>query len=125
MIDVSKLDNVLDAILEEGDIELTDELRTELEQSTPMGLLDRFLTWHGIVGYTEMIVNAMETIKVAQGPGDIDKLVDYLWEMERDDYMVNTEIGDEEEAFNHALKHDNHIFCTLAKLHLKESMFEF
>jgi ribosome maturation protein Sdo1 len=62
MIDTSKLDNVLDAILEDGDLELTDELRQELENSTQMAILDRYLSWHGIVNYTEQILDAIDTI---------------------------------------------------------------
>lgn len=65
MIDTSKLDNVLDAILEDGDIELSPELQKELEQSTQIQLLDRYLSWNGIIGYTESILDAIDTIAEA------------------------------------------------------------
>lgn len=59
MIDTSKLDNVLDDVLEGGaSIE-------EIENSTRMAVLDRYLTWNGIVGYTEQILDAIDTINEA------------------------------------------------------------
>lgn len=123
MIRTEKLDNVMDALLEEGDVELTPELQSEIENSTALGILDRYLTWNGIVGYTEQIVDAMETISKADTTWmgfDVNRIVEYMWKDEELSYRETYDLPEEEDAVIHALRNEDktHIFCSLANLHV-------
>lgn len=126
MIDVSKLDNVLDDIQEGAGFDaMTDdakeEFMKEIENSTVMGLMDRYLQWHGIVNYTEQILTALETICEADSNNPAHlcaKLVAYNWDDEQKSYEET--YGEHEDIISHAADQEGepHIFCVLARLHL-------
>lgn len=131
MIDTNMLDNVLDDILEGAETDTTDtDFLKVLEDSPPVALLDRFLNFQGIVGFTEMIVEAMETIDAANSnsPGKLmETLVCHMWDDEQESYKSANGLTDDSDIISHALANpdQSHIYCTLAKIHSLETTFPF
>lgn len=60
MIDVDELeDNVREDLLEDLDVE-------EIKPLSVYEAFDRFLTWNGIIGYTAVIMDALDNIRRAE-----------------------------------------------------------
>lgn len=73
--------------------------------------MDKYLQWHGIIGFTGQILSALETICQADSDNPAHKcqeLVDYMWDAEEKSFRE--EYGDAEPA------DQPHIFCTLVQL---------
>jgi len=70
--DINKLDDrVLHDILnncnyDEVGHEQQNAIEINLSLSSPYELMDKFLNWNGIIGYTEMIIDAYKSIEKAQ-----------------------------------------------------------
>lgn len=101
-------DKVLDVIREN----LSDGA---IPHSSAEELMDAFLQWEGIIGYTSIIIEAWENIKAAQEPNALERLIQYSWD---DEYASYMEEYNTEDPINHALanKDKRHIFCALAEL---------
>jgi hypothetical protein len=93
------------------------EILTKLRHSSVNEIFDYYLSWNGILGYTEQFIEALDSIRKAQEPNDTDLLVQYLWDVEYDSYM---EEYDTDDPIGHALANPGkHIFCVLARLHME------
>ena len=105
-------DKLKDKVLEVIRENLSDE---EIPYSSAEELMDAFLQWEGIIGYTSMIIEAWENIKAAQEPNALERLIQYSWDDEYTSYMEEYNTKD---PINHALanKNQEHIFCALAEL---------
>ena len=66
-------DRTLQAIKENHELEThTDgEVQEKLKYESVEELFDSFLTWHGIIGYTGMIMNALKDIQEADNASSI------------------------------------------------------
>jgi hypothetical protein len=70
--DIHSLDEeVLQAILNNCDYdevghEQQKAIEINLSLSSPYELMDKFLNWNGIIGYTKMIIDAYKSIEKAQ-----------------------------------------------------------
>jgi len=74
-MDVNKINSrTLDDIKKYHDIEddTDGEVEDKLKHDTVYELLDAFLTWHGIMGYTTKIQNAIDDIMEAQNASKQD-----------------------------------------------------
>ena len=112
MTNIDKLsDKVLESILENIPKE-------EIPHSSAQELMDAFLQWEGIIGYTTMIIEAWENIKSAQEPNALERLIQYSWDDEYTSYMEENDLTDDDDVISHALanKDQEHIFCALAEL---------
>jgi hypothetical protein len=66
-------DNVLSAVIQNlgysndddfwGDDKLVNKAVKQIAKMTSYEVINRFLEWHGIIGYTQMIITAIETVK--------------------------------------------------------------
>jgi hypothetical protein len=62
MLDINEIpDNVLSDIMENRET----ELESDVEQFSPQEAFDYFLTWNGIMGYTGMILEAVDGLEAA------------------------------------------------------------
>ena len=112
MININSIDaQVLSALREN----MSD---SDICNSSPEELMDMFLTWEGIIGYTPMLINAWENLKLAQESSPLERLIKYCWDDEYTSYM---EEYNTEDPIEHALnnKNQDHIFCALAQLHVR------
>lgn len=108
-------DKLKDKVLEVIRENLSDEA---IPHSSAEELMDAFLQWEGIIGYTSMIIEAWENIKAAQEPNALERLIQYSWDDEYTSYMEENGLTDDDDIINHALanKNQEHIFCALAEL---------
>lgn len=70
MIDIDELDDhtredILDNLCMDSDEPTVAEL-TDLACSSAHEAMDRFLNWNGIIGYTETIITAIDSIRIAE-----------------------------------------------------------
>lgn len=72
MVDLSKIDGgVLNAILNNMDYyeagpEQQKAIMFSLSHSSPEELMDKYLNWEGIIGYTSSIIKALKSIEGAK-----------------------------------------------------------
>lgn len=67
MLDVNQLsDVVMEAIMKNKELPETDESYEVISQMTEREAFDSFLIWHGIMGYTDLIMSALDSIKSAK-----------------------------------------------------------
>lgn len=126
--DIHKLDDgVLQDILNNCDYdevgpERQKAIESSLANSSPHELMDRFLNWNGIIGYTEMIMKAQKSIEAAQVDNPLEKVIKYMWDDEYLSYQKENGLGDDDDVITHALnnKDQEHIFCALARLHVND-----
>lgn len=59
-------DSTLTAILQNMDLDESDESYAKVARLSKFEALDKFLTWHGIIGYTEQILKAVQSIETAE-----------------------------------------------------------
>ena len=124
MVDLSKIDRgVLNAILNNMDYyeagpEQQKAIMFSLSHSSPEELMDKYLNWEGIIGYTSNIIKAWEAIKSTQESNALERLIQYNWDDEYTHYMEENDLTDEDDVISHALvnKNQDHIFCALAEL---------
>ena len=123
MIDINLIDDpTLNAILSNlGFEDLTPEQEAWIANSTPEELMDKFLNWEGMIGYTSMIIKAWKSINAAVVDNPMERLIRYCWDDEYTSYQEENRLGDEDDIIQHALnnKNQDHIFCALAKLHME------
>lgn len=55
--------DIIDYLISESDGEYTQE---ELEKMTPYGLIDTYLNWVGIIGYTSDIINVVKASGISE-----------------------------------------------------------
>ena len=123
MIDINKIeDQTLDAILSNlGFEDLTPGQESYVANSTPEELMDKFLNWEGIIGYTSMIVKAWKSINAAVVDNPLERLISYCWEDEQASYQEEYQLDDDIDIIAHAIRNPDqgHIFCALAKLRME------
>jgi hypothetical protein len=68
MLDANELrDNVLEAIANNMDLDAGDESTIKkISRLSPNEAFDKFLNWHGIIGYSDMIRSALDNIRAAE-----------------------------------------------------------
>ncbi len=113
---LSSIKNALD--YDEASATKQAEIMAMLSYSSVNEIFDYYLQWNGILGYTEQLIEALDNIRKAQEPNDVELLVQYLWDEEYESYMEEYKTDDD--PIRHALEHPGkHIFCVLARLHME------
>jgi hypothetical protein len=70
MLDIELLnDNVIEAICDNMGLDSGEEEDMKrVARLSPEQAFERFLTWHGIIGYAGMIASALDNIRLASKP---------------------------------------------------------
>jgi hypothetical protein len=55
---------------------------------------------------------------------DIEALIAYNWEPEMESYIETFNLPEDVDPIAHAAANDNHIFCSIARLHLAQHKTE-
>jgi hypothetical protein len=68
MVDLQKIpSHIVDDIAANMDLDTcNEEHRARLARMSPEELMDKFLNWQGIIGYTDMIINTYKALKGAE-----------------------------------------------------------
>ncbi len=124
MIDISLIDEeVLDAILsnlsyDDASPERQKTIEAGLANSSPKELMDKFLNWNGMIGYTDSIIEAWESINAAVIDNPIERILSNYWDGEYHNYYAHYGLTNKDDVLLHALgnKDQSHNFCALAAL---------
>ena len=88
MIDIDALeDKTLSDILnntnfDETTLEGQEEIMADLRNSSDRELMDKFLNWNGIIGYTDTIIDALDDIRAASDQGSVAMdILDKTWDI--------------------------------------------
>lgn len=127
MIDIHRIkDSVIGPILsfkdyDESGPERQTEIEADLANSSPRELMDMFLNWEGIIGYTGLIIEAWQSINAAVVDNPLERLISYCWDDEQASYQDEYQLDDDIDIIAHAIRNpdQNHIFCALAKLRME------
>ena len=88
MIDIDALeDKTLSDILNNTNFDETtpegqEEIMADLRNSSDRELMDKFLNWNGIIGYTDTIIDALDDIRAASDQGSVAMdILDKTWDI--------------------------------------------
>lgn len=128
MIDIDALeDKTLSDILNNTNFDETtpegqEEIMADLRNSSDRELMDKFLNWNGIIGYTDTIIDALDDIRAAADTGSeamdiLDKTWDILMALSppglnRDYCMILAQTGRQTELLKHLTEYLNGISKT-------------